>query len=294
MLGDRGEDALSWVWSPTKAASTRPQSLMDAISLFKSPELSLSVCTTHRSLPEPQPTLPAGQKAACDWNRHIARLLLPKLFLHHHSFNLQTYSQKKEISHNIPVPLRTTTGRESQLCMQYWLTNTQIHVKTPDCSLEAKRGHHTGRAVGRNVMQQYGHTMNHKNHIPGIVMQICPWSGPSISSVNRNYFYTCKVRTINIRVNTIINHPRATAASELFSMTHKDANSYAVCPVHHCNAPWLVVDSLFILRALLFHCMQCKMGSLALNMRMWKMAILGKMVVDIVGRKPQTILTISR
>lgn len=69
MLEDGGEDALSWVWSLTKAASTRPQSLMDAISLFKTPERSLSVCTTHRSLPEPQPPpppLPAGQKVACD------------------------------------------------------------------------------------------------------------------------------------------------------------------------------------------------------------------------------------
>lgn len=167
-------------------------------------------------------------------------------------------------------------------------------VHTRICSLKPKRGQNEAHAVGWDVMRYYGCTMNHKNHITGIVMHICPWSGPSISPINHNYFYTCKVRIINIRVNTIINHPCATAASELFLMTHKDVNSYAVCPVHHCNAPWLVVDSLFILRALLFHCMRCKMGSLALNMRMWKMAILGKMVVDIVGRKPQTIPTISR
>lgn len=70
-------------------------------------------------------------------------------------------------------------------------------------------------AVGRNVTRFRGRAMNHKNHISGIVMHICPWSGPSISSISRNYFHTCKVRIINIRVNTIINHPCATAASEL-------------------------------------------------------------------------------
>lgn len=162
------------------------------------------------------------------------------------------------------------------------------------CISVAERGQSGAHTAGWNVIQYYGCTMNHKNHITGIVMHICPWSGPSISSINHNHFYTCKVRIINIRVTTMINHLYAPAASEHFLMTHKDVNNYAVCTVHHCNAPWLVVDSLFILSALLFHCMWCKMGSLALNMRMWKMEILGKMMVDIVGRKPQTILTISR
>lgn len=78
--------------------------------------------------------------------------------------------------------------------------------------------------------------MNHKNHITRIVMQICPWSGLSISSVSCNYFYTCKVRIINIRVNTIINHPRAVVAlaSELSATTRKDVNSPA--DLLRCNA----------------------------------------------------------
>lgn len=168
------------------------------------------------------------------------------------------------------------------------------HLCTYINSSKAERGQKDTHTVGWSVIQHYGCTMNHKNFITGTVMHICPWSGPSISSINHNYFHTCKVRIINICVTTMINHPCATAVSELFLMTHKDVNNYTVCPVHHCNAPWLVVDSLFILRALLFHCMRCKMGSLALNMRMWKMEILGKMVVGIVGRKPQTIQTISR
>lgn len=130
--------------------------------------------------------------------------------------------------------------------------------------------------------------------LQALLMHICPWFGASISSINHNYFYTCKVQIINIRVTMMMYHPCATAASKLLLMTHKDVNNYTVYSVHHCNAPWLVVDSLFILRALLFHCMLCKMGSLALNIRMWKMEILGKMAVDIVDRKPQTIPTISR
>lgn len=116
-------------------------------------------------------------------------------------------------------------------------THMLTFVHTRICSLKPKRGQNEAHAVGWDVMRYYGCTMNHKNHITGIVMHICPWSGPSISPINHNYFYTCKVRIINIRVNTIINHPCATAASELFLMTHKDVNSYAVCPVHHCNAP---------------------------------------------------------
>lgn len=142
-------------------------------------------------------------------------------------------------------------------------------------------------------MRYYSCTMNHNNHVTGIAMHICPWSGSSISSLNPNYFYLCKVQFINIHVTTMINPPCSTAASELFLMAHKDINNYTVCPVHHCNAPWLVTDSLFILRALLFHCTRCKMGSLVLTMRMWKMKIFGEMVVDLVGRKPQTIPNIS-
>lgn len=71
--------------------------------------------------------------------------------------------------------------------------------------------------------------MNHKNYITRIVMQICPWSGLSISPVSCNYFYTCKVRIINIRVNIIINHPRAALAlaSELSAATREDVNSRA-------------------------------------------------------------------
>lgn len=162
------------------------------------------------------------------------------------------------------------------------------------CSLrssKAERGQNN--AVGGNTPLYYS-TMNHKNHITGIVMHICPWSWLSISPIKHNHFYTCTVRIINIRVTTMINYPCATTVLEFFLMTHKDINNYTVCPVHHCNAQWLGVDSLFILRALLFHCMPCKMGSLALNIRMWKMEILGKMVADTVGRKPQTTQTISR
>lgn len=132
----------------------------------------------------------------------------------------------------------------------------------------------------RKVMQDDSCPMNHQNQITRIVLHICPCSGPSISSINYNYFFTCKVWNINILVTKMINHPCTATALELFLMTHKDLNNYTVCPIHHCNALWVVVDSLFILRTLLFHCMQCKMGSLTLNMRMWKMEILGKAVED--------------
>lgn len=56
------KDALLWVWRGTKAVSTQPQLVMDAMSLFKTPRSPLSVCTAHHSLQEPQCTLPAGQK----------------------------------------------------------------------------------------------------------------------------------------------------------------------------------------------------------------------------------------
>lgn len=102
---------------------------------------------------------------------------------------------------------------------------------------KAVRGKNNAHTVGWNVMRNHVGTMNHKNHITSIVMHIYPWSDPSISSINHNYFYTCKVRIINIRVTVTIYHPCATADSELFLMTPKDVNNYTVCPVHYCNAP---------------------------------------------------------
>lgn len=125
---------------------------------------------------------------------------------------------------------------------------------------------------------EQGQTHAHTAAVPWImrtILHICPPSGPSISSINHNYFFTCKVRIINTHVTAVINRPCAAAAPRLFWMTHKDTNNYTVCPAHRGDAPWLVTDSLFILRALLFHCTRGKMGSLALNMRMWEMKILG-------------------
>lgn len=77
-------------------------------------------------------------------------------------------------------------------------------------------------------------------------MQICPWSGLSISSVSCNYFYTCKVRIINIRVNTIINHPRAAlaSASELSATTREDINSQA--DLLRCTAEVMLCCELLI------------------------------------------------
>lgn len=48
----------SWVRSVNKPVLTWPQLVMDAISLFKTPVLSLSVCTAHHSLPKPAPHSP--------------------------------------------------------------------------------------------------------------------------------------------------------------------------------------------------------------------------------------------
>lgn len=57
------EDALLWVWSVTKAVLTRPQLVMDAISLFNL-HTPPSVFAQHTAaFTKPQPTLPAGQKA---------------------------------------------------------------------------------------------------------------------------------------------------------------------------------------------------------------------------------------
>lgn len=62
-------------------------------------------------------------------------------------------------------------------------------------------------------------------------MHVCPLSGLSISSINHNYFNTCKAGIIHIHVTTMINHPHATAAAlEVILMTHSDVNNYAVSP----------------------------------------------------------------
>lgn len=80
------------------------------------------------------------------------------------------------------------------------------------------------------------------------------------------------MRIINIRVNTIINHPRAAvaAASELSATTSEDVNSQAdlLCR----NAEVMLCDVLLIHYSYSGHYYSivcgAKMGSLALNTRM--------------------------
>lgn len=75
--------------------------------------------------------------------------------------------------------------------------------------------------------------MNQSNRTVKTVALSCP----SISSMNCNYYSTCKVWNISICVNTMINHSCAMAPPQSLLVFLKDVNSEAVCPVHHCNAP---------------------------------------------------------
>lgn len=78
--------------------------------------------------------------------------------------------------------------------------------------------------------------LNYSNHIAGIVEHNFPHSCPSMSSMNRNYYDTCKVWSIRIRVNTVINHSCAMAPLHALLMILKDVNGEAVCPVHRRDA----------------------------------------------------------
>lgn len=84
-----------------------------------------------------------------------------------------------------------------------------------------------------DAVLQYSCAMNHKTHITGIVMHILPRSSLSVSPINHNYVYTCKIQVINIRVTTVINYPCATSASELLddSQGHKQLHCLPCTPL---------------------------------------------------------------